>query len=82
MKDLLPFVLIAGVAYLVTRKKPEPVKLDPVEVTALRMEKPIPFPTSFQYEEAPAFPESRSEQLFRNVFAAPTEWEHLRQGQI
>ena len=86
--------LIAGGALLLFRKRAtaqgtvaprgEAVKLPPVTVYA-PVDKPIPFPTDFQYEEMPVFPDStttRSQGLLERIFTVVPEWLKVQQGQI
>lgn len=51
-----------GIGFLLLKRKGEPVKLPPVRVYA-PVEKPIPFPTSFQYEQMPERPTSSNMML-------------------
>jgi hypothetical protein len=78
-------ILIAGVGFLLLKRRIEPVRLPKGTVYA-PTEKPIPFPTDFQYEEMPLSPISvtpRSESLFDRVFSSPDAWSVLReQGRI
>lgn len=79
-------ILIAGVGFLLLRRQySQSLRLRPVTVYA-PIEKPIPFPTDFQYEEMPLSPISvtpRSESLFDRVFTDPNAWSVLReQGRI
>jgi len=74
--------LIAGIGFLLLKRRQEAVKLPPVTVHA-PVDKPIPFPTSFEREQMPEPPKSRSENLFSRIFADPDQWSILRgQGQI
>lgn len=55
------------------------VELEPVQVTALRPEKPIPFPTSFQYEQMPERPVSQStgQSIMKPVFGSISLAQHF-----
>lgn len=87
MKDfpLLPFALIAGIVFLAMRRKDDAVLLPPVTVYA-PIDKPISFPTDFQYEEMPLPPINvtpRSQSLLDRIFVNPDPWNPiLRQGVI
>lgn len=85
-------LLIAGGALLLLRKRAvaQPIhtapgkqayELDPVTVYA-PAEKPIQFPTSFQYEEMPELPRGRSEDLIDRIWNVAPDWLKVGQGQI